>query len=112
MGCYCDADAPRVYRESWPTARRNHKCCECGRTIAAGETYQHVSGLWENGFESYKTCERCADLRDSLADVACPAFTDLKNEYREYLSVALSYEQREAIFRRAFMQPNADLDGY
>ena len=37
----CDCgDTPETYRVSRPRAKREHKCCECGGTIRAGETYR------------------------------------------------------------------------
>lgn len=50
--------------ETNPTARKCHKCCECGGLISKGEKYQRITGLWEGKFETYKTCRECAGLRD------------------------------------------------
>lgn len=87
MGSCCIAydGAPELYSEDWPTARKTHRCCECGNEIRPGERYQKISGLWEGIFSHYKTCERCADLRDSLSDVICAGLGELKGEYSEYL---------------------------
>lgn len=40
-------------------ARKEHKCAECARTIAAGETYAYDSGLTEGEFSDSKTCAHC-----------------------------------------------------
>ena len=86
MSCACDWDGgPDLYHEDEVRARKEHTCCECGGTILPGQIYQRASGLWEGEFSHYKTCERCADLRESLAEVACPAFGGLRDAYHDYL---------------------------
>jgi hypothetical protein len=47
-----------------PRARRQHTCCECHGPIVIGMRYQLVTGRWDGQFESWRTCLRCADLRD------------------------------------------------
>jgi len=46
-------------------ARIRHVCEECRRTIFPGDPYEYVSGVWEGGPASYKTCARCAVLREA-----------------------------------------------
>jgi len=45
-----------------PKARKEHKCCECHRTIKPGEHYQRVTGVWDHDPNTFKTCTECADL--------------------------------------------------
>lgn len=86
MGMCCtDYDMPEFCETNWHKARKGHRCCECYQTIHIGQQYQHVAGKWEGDFLSFKTCEKCADLRESLMDVACPAFEGLTEAYRDYL---------------------------
>jgi hypothetical protein len=62
----CDigsCEAPTIYTETNPTARKRHICCECGSTIEPGERYERVDGLWSGQWESFKTCEFCAKVR-------------------------------------------------
>jgi hypothetical protein len=62
----CDiggGDAPRIFNETYPVARKEHVCCECGGVINIGEKYQNCSGLWDY-FHTYKTCSFCADVRE------------------------------------------------
>lgn len=46
-------------------ARVRHVCEECRRTIFPGDPYEYFSGVWEGGPASYKTCARCALLREA-----------------------------------------------
>jgi len=39
-----------------PTARKHHKCCECGGVISPGETYERTVTLFEGFVDTYKTC--------------------------------------------------------
>jgi len=85
MGACCtDLDMPAVYEETWHKANKEHHCCECGGVICVGHTYQRIAGLWEGKWDHFTTCERCADLRDSLAEVACPELGNLRDAYMEY----------------------------
>lgn len=44
-------------------ARKDHRCGECFRAIAPGETYERSAGSWEGDFWTMKTCSHCAALR-------------------------------------------------
>jgi hypothetical protein len=86
MSCCAFEDGPEFSSEDFIVARKSHKCCECYTEIKPGDTYHYLRGLWDGEFMTFKTCEKCADLRDSLGDVWCVALTNLQEEYREYLS--------------------------
>lgn len=67
--CYVDHGVdhgPALFSECIRKARKPHVCCECKRVIRPGEKYEDVKGLWDEGFESYKTCLGCSRLRDSI----------------------------------------------
>ena len=83
----CDYDPPEFSDTAWPKARKIHICCECGYAIPKGEKYERVSGKWDGEMNVFKTCERCADLRDSLAEYNCGCylFGGLSEDYWEYL---------------------------
>lgn len=73
LSCTCsidmgasDYDAPKVCNTTYPTARKEHQCCECGRTIEPGEEYERVDGVWGDHWDTYKTCTGCRRLRDDL----------------------------------------------
>lgn len=66
MDCYCDYDPPIFYSKSVvKAARKPHRCDECSRPIAAGESYERISGKWDIGYgiSTFTTCSRCLDLR-------------------------------------------------
>lgn len=89
--CYCDYDAaPEFFSEKFVVAKKEHKCCECGKTIAVGAEYEYVSGKWDGSFGSFKSCIKCSDLRIALAEVSCPYYGGLFEEYWEYLQGVLS----------------------
>jgi len=56
-------EMPTVYACDRPTARKEHKCCECQGVIRAGEKYHKHHGIWEGEPETYKVCEDCESLR-------------------------------------------------
>lgn len=87
LSCGCDwDDAPSVFRQRSQKARKEHECCECGEIISPGQDYEYTFGVWDGEQSSYHTCEKCADLRDSLTAAGfCVGFGDLKADYAEYL---------------------------
>jgi hypothetical protein len=108
MSCYCDYEnTPSFFTERELTAKKEHKCCECGHVIKPGERYENVSGKWEE-FRTFKTCEKCADLRASLQDVMCPSFGDMFAEYREYLNNETEGFNAEAIIYRIQKRHNPE----
>ena len=54
---------------STATARKEHQCEECSRTITAGEQYQRLAGNWEGSFWSMKSCAHCNELRTIIANI-------------------------------------------
>jgi hypothetical protein len=62
----CDCDYPRFQSEKIRTARKTHKCCECSLPIIPGEKYEYLSLMFDDIY-SYKTCKKCADVRNWLA---------------------------------------------
>lgn len=59
-----DYDLPSVYTETHPKAAKIHKCCECHQEIPKGSVYQHVKGLWDGDWRTFKTCEQCEGQRE------------------------------------------------
>ena len=86
MSCCTDYDdSPVFFAEVWRRARVSHVCCECRGIINPGEDYQTLSGKWDGGVLSYKTCAACVDLRDSMNAVVCVPIGDLWLVYLDYL---------------------------
>lgn len=54
-----DADPNDFYCESFPKARRQHKCSECFRTINPGEQYTRTSAKFDGVVKTYKMCQQC-----------------------------------------------------
>lgn len=61
-----DAEAPSVYTVSAPTARRHHRCCECGGYIESREAYQLIKGCWDGRWYTFKTCVDCESIRSEV----------------------------------------------
>lgn len=72
-----DAVSPECYTNKQVKARKTHKCCECGGEIKIGETYDHLSGIWDGEPGRFKTCQDCINLRDRLEKI----FPNLCYEY-------------------------------
>ena len=67
------SEMPSAFNETWRTARKEHRCCECRSTIRAGERYRYVSGVWDGQGRSFKQCADCAELSIAFtADAAYP----------------------------------------
>lgn len=62
-----DEGGPKVHEQSHPIARKEHQCCECGETIAKGVKHELVKGLWDGGWDTYRTCLMCEEIRDHFA---------------------------------------------
>ena len=87
-GCSCSYDSsesPEVIDTSYPKARKEHKCCECGSTIAPGDVYERVWGVWESEMETFKTCIPCSRIRSDH----CFNYGGLADQVWEFLGVSL-----------------------
>lgn len=60
---YCDYEQPEFYRQKIVTARKLHRCDECGCDIRRGEQYEAFAGKWDGIVSTYSTCERCLSFR-------------------------------------------------
>ena len=64
------------YTESFPIARKEHRCDDCWTTIKPGEKYFRFSGKWDgNDFDSVKQCLTCKDaaawLFGAMSNAGC-----------------------------------------
>ena len=75
-------DLPSVFSDTIRKSHREHKCCECERTIKVGEKYHLFKGCWEGKWSEYKTCMPCWDLwievQKGYRDDGWPAFGELE----------------------------------
>jgi len=76
MECSCTitvddiGGAWKVSEEKNRTARKPHKCTECGREIQPGERYEDFRGFCDESdrWMRYKTCVDCLSLRVAFFD--------------------------------------------
>lgn len=73
-------------QEKMVKARKEHRCCECHRTIQPGESYEKTVGNWEGAFSVFKTCAHCVAAREWIMDT-CGGFMycGLDEELKEHL---------------------------
>lgn len=62
-GCYTE------FERKIRTARKEHRCDECQRTITLREEYEYCAGIYDGDFVSNKTCRHCIDAREWLSIV-------------------------------------------
>lgn len=70
--CIADYDgepAAFYHRDMIQRARKPHRCDECFRTIAAGESYERVGAKWEGEVCTHRTCGHCLAARAWLDEV-------------------------------------------
>lgn len=74
--CYCDFDPAQVYRQSIHVARKQYWCEECAGKILPGERYEYTFGVWDGDASTFRTCERCHDIRQWVQNnVPCFCWT-------------------------------------
>jgi len=62
--CSCDFDeGPSTYTETIRRAKKEHRCCECTKTIKPGMRYEYIWGIWEGESSDFKTCLPCVRWR-------------------------------------------------
>lgn len=64
---YAESYGYRHIRHARPTARKAHKCDECGRTIAPPEIYRLHVFVEEGRFDRSITCAHCGVAQDWLS---------------------------------------------
>jgi len=65
----CEGEPFEKFWNSFPIAKKELFCTECGRIIKAGEKYERAFGVFYDGgkyAESYKTCMGCYNLARHL----------------------------------------------
>lgn len=106
--CYIDLSDgySELLRNSQPTARKEHRCSECGRIISKGEKYTFEVTLFEKEIRQYKVCSHCGLVRKWL-EKQCNGwlyegiledFYEHKNEspgYKVLKAIAISDKQWE-----------------
>ncbi len=70
--CQNDFEAPDVFEQKFPTAKKEYKCCECGQTINPGEKYESAFGVWSGEARRFKRCPICVKTIDFIYGGVCP----------------------------------------
>jgi hypothetical protein len=83
IGGTCD-EYPELSETKVKTARVQHKCCECGRLIIKGQSYEHCVMKYEGDWLSYKTCMLCVEIRNVFTCGNGWMFESLWNDMEEY----------------------------
>ena len=73
MECDCSIDCDVdefcfTLSDEYPTARKQHKCGECGRIIEAGKKYRKEKLLNDGEITTQKTCLDCNSIRKEFFD--------------------------------------------
>lgn len=72
MQCYCDdGPAPDFYIPHTRTARKTHRCYECGCEIQPKEKYEDLRACWEGSAATIRTCPDCLELRGAFDEMPC-----------------------------------------
>ena len=82
--CDCEYDydcLPSFYNIKIRTARKEHKCCECGAMIQPREQYHYIAGKWDGCIDTFKTCLPCMRVRKDF----CAPLSMLREEIYERL---------------------------
>ena len=82
-----NGELPQVFDVSTPTAKKQHRCCECRGFIEQGEKYQRFKGLWGGSWGLFKTCFDCVSIRSQIDEGRrwdeVPAFSHLYEDIFE-----------------------------
>ena len=64
--CFYDLEPFEFYRQTFPRARKDHRCTECIGVIAKGQIYEFVNGKCDGEMCVFKVCEKCQDLKKKI----------------------------------------------
>jgi len=83
---YCEW--PEFYAESYPKARKRHRCIECWSPIDIGEEHLYYRGKWDGDFSTGRQHLLCRDMcmsmrsRDQYDE--CVPFGSMLEEWPEH----------------------------
>lgn len=81
----CDGDTTDTIHDEIRTARKDHRCCECRRTIAKRERYEDYFGKFDGDLCHYRTCMTCVEVRRFFSCNGGWMWTTVWQEVRDYL---------------------------
>lgn len=82
------ADPARVYATKTIPARKPHRCDECGLTIQPGDLYERATMLYDDRWDTYRSCSECMEAEAWLTE-QCGGFChagvldDLRDHWAE-----------------------------
>lgn len=84
-----DAERAEFHSERIHSARKEHKCYECGRIIRVGEKYEYTAAKWDGDIHFIKTCSHCKAAKQWLVK-QCGGYVwgGVKEDLREHMSYA------------------------
>lgn len=47
-------------------ARKQYRCCECGKNIVVGQKHEYARGRNDGGFWQERTCLVCSEIRETF----------------------------------------------
>lgn len=74
-----DGDYWTLYSSATRRAAKPHRCDECRRTIAKGESYNYGSGLYDGYWQTFRICLHCMEVTRWL-QVACSGWNHTEVE--------------------------------
>lgn len=101
----CDCDLPAFFARADRTARKPHRCYECGDIVQPGARYLAISGKWDLHVSSFAVHVECDAWRSGLEDYIrtnqdgatsglcdCIAFGELAEQLEEFTREVLCYD--------------------
>lgn len=80
----CDIDPAEFYSETFPVARKVHRCCECRAPILVGEKHLYARGKNEGDFWYVRQHLACRDACMAIARIdGCICFGDMSEWWME-----------------------------
>lgn len=90
-----------AYAEQNPKLKFRIVAIGCGLAgYLPGEQYEYVVGKWSGDFSSFKTCERCHDIRkwvENNVPCACWAYGNLDEDAKETINDAYCRAPKETV---------------
>ena len=80
--CICVDDYATVAYDEIRTARKEHRCCECGAKILPKQKYERTGTLFEGQWTTYKTCIPCVGIRRDFFTCGW-YYGQMRNDFRE-----------------------------
>jgi hypothetical protein len=100
MNCFCDYEPPSFYRVELRLARKQYYCDECSGLILPKERYEYVSGKWDGDLGTYRTCERCVEIREFVSGNVpcfCWGHSNIENDAKAAIDDAYGRALEEVI---------------